>query len=147
MADVVVNVRELIDALKKLQDDAVPAARQAALAMGAVGERGIKLQLSRSSHSRGTPTPASPGSPPSLVSGRLRGSVTQTRSFASGAKQWSVWVAPTVVYSRIQELGGWAGRGHHSHLPPRPYIRPAVTRAQSQLREVAIQAFKRASGL
>jgi phage gpG-like protein len=147
VADVVVNVRALLDALEKLKEDAVPAARAAAEAMGAVGERAIKLELSRSSHAAGTKTPASAGSPPSLISGRLRGSVRQTRSFSSGSKQWSVWVAPTVVYARIQELGGFAGKGHHAHLPPRPYISPAVAKSNAKLRDAAITAFRQASGL
>src|SRR5277367_1887085 len=122
--------RNLENALQRLKDNADWAARDAASSAAAVIERGIKLELSRSSHAPKTPTPSAPGQPPSLMTGRLRQSVRMTRLDRTGAGQWTAHIAPTTVYSRIQELGGWAGRHHRSHLPPRPYIKPAMDRWQ-----------------
>jgi hypothetical protein len=113
--------------------------------MALAGERGIKAELSRSSHSRGTKTPSPPGSPPSLISGTLRRSVI-TQPPVGGGGLWSASGGPTAVQSRIQELGGRAGRGHRTVLPPRPYVRPAVDqlRASGRLSEIASSAFYRA---
>jgi phage gpG-like protein len=130
----------LLAALRRLQEEAPAAAKAAASAMATSGERAIKLQLSKSAHSRGTPTPSSPGTPPSLITGRLRQSARRTRSLGT-ATRWEIHVAPTTVYARIQELGGDAGRGHRSHLPPRPYIRPALLMNMDEFRRVAIAAF------
>jgi len=47
-------------------------------------------------------------------------------------------IGPTAVYSRIQELGGDTGRGHRSHLPPRPYIKPTT-----QAEKARVYAFYR----
>jgi phage gpG-like protein len=85
-----------------------------------------KAKLSQTSHARGTPTPSKPGEPPSLINGRLRSSVTHTPPAPTGNGRWTCVIGPTTVYSRIQELGGWAGRGHQSHLPARPYLKPAA---------------------
>lgn len=134
-------------ALTRLKENADWAARDAASAAAAVIDRGIKLELSRSSHSPGTKTPAAPGQPPSLITGQLRRSVRMTQLKRTGVGQWTAHVAPTTVYSRIQELGGMAGRGHRSRLPPRPYVRSAFQHWQLKARDAAVAAFRRASGL
>ena len=115
--------------------------RKAAEAMGRAAGDEIQRQLSFSSHAPGTPTPSSPGSPPSRISGALQGSVNQTQSFGETG-HWEVHRAPTTVYARIQELGGWAGRGHQTYLPPRPYVRPALDIAQDKIRDAAISEFR-----
>lgn len=142
------GVDDLEAALRRIQQRSELATRQMATAMAAVGERAIKAELSRSSHPARTKTPAAPDvNPPSLISGRLRASVRQTRSYSSGPYQWTARVAPTVIYARIQELGGWAGRGHRSHLPPRPYVRPAIIRHSANARKAAITVFRDVTGL
>ena len=65
----------------------------------------------------------------------------------SGKGQWTARVAPTTVYARIQELGGQAGRGHQSALPPRPYVSPAVTKSALKARDAAIRVFRSYTGL
>lgn len=112
--------------------------------MALAGERGIKAELSRSSHSRGTKTPSPPGSPPSLISGALRRSVI-TNPPTGGGGVWTAYGGPTIVYARIQEMGGRAGRGHRTVLPPRPYVRPAIGQLQAsgRLSEIAMTAFYR----
>jgi phage gpG-like protein len=87
-------------------------------------ERNIKKTLATSSHPRGTPTPSSPGEPPSLVTGTLRRSISVKGPVPLGMGRWEAQVGPTAVYGRIQELGGVTGRAGATELPPRPYVRP-----------------------
>jgi phage gpG-like protein len=121
------TVPEISEALRRMQARAPAGVKAAAAAMGLAMETAAKLELSRVSHSRGTPTPSPPGSPPALISGALRRSVITRPDAASGYRA-SVTVGGTIVYARIQELGGRAGRNHASLLPPRPYLRPAAER-------------------
>ena len=83
--------------------------------------------------------------------GELAASITVNGPFPSGPTQWSGTVAPTVIYGRIHELGGWiVPHGHkylafqwpgHGDFPilkdgrvlvhevyqhPKPYLKPAV---------------------
>lgn len=138
---------ELVVALHALSERArTDGGRAAAAAMGAEGERAIKAMLSRTSHSRGTPTPAPPGAPPAIITGTLRRSVIGSGPADEGGGRWVATVRPTTVYARIQEMGGRAGRGHRSKLPPRPYVAPAVRELEmsGRLQEVAAAAFQRA---
>ncbi len=91
-------------------------------------EREIKKELSTSSHSRGTPTPSSPGEPPSLVTGTLRRSISVKGPHPLGVGRWEAQIGPTAVYGRIQELGGVTGRRSAATLPARPYVTPAFRR-------------------
>ena len=134
------------DALRRLADKADnEGGRAAAEMMSLAGERAIKEQLSTFSHARRTPTPSPPGAPPAIITGTLRRSVI-TQPPVGGGGLWTASGGPTIVYARIQELGGRAGRNHASVLPPRPYVRPAVDqlRASGRLSEVAASAFYRA---
>jgi hypothetical protein len=47
------------------------------------------------------------------------------------------------------ELGGWAGRGHRSHLPPRPYLKPAAERliANGSITKAAVRGWLAVMGL
>jgi hypothetical protein len=108
-------------------------------------QRRVFVQLSRYSHPPNTPTPSPPGQPPARISGHLRGSLSPTGPYPTGGG-FGGKLGPTAVYSRIQELGGQAGRNHSVTLPPRPYMRP--TRAQviadGSLRRVFVGAWRRA---
>lgn len=80
--------------------------------------------LALRSHRKGTWSPSPPGDAPALVSGALRRSINvdiTNSGFVTTAK-----IGPTIIYGRIQELGGPAGRGHSVHLPPRPYMAPSL---------------------
>lgn len=77
------------------------------------------------SHPPGTKTGSPPGSPPWRISGHLRDSVTVRRALRLRLGRWEGQTGPTAVYGRIQELGGDTGRGHRTHLPPRPSLYPA----------------------
>ena len=82
-------------------------------------ERAVKT-IFETSHRRGTPTPEPPGNPPSVITGTLRRSVVIEGPIRKGFGSYEAQVGPTVVYARVQELGG----GPHD-LPSRPYLKPA----------------------
>lgn len=92
-------------------------------------EAQIKVELSRTSHPPGTPTPSPPGSPPSLITGALRRSIQVEGAQPTGPGRWTAAVGTGLVYSRIQELGGVTGRGHRTRLPARPYMAPGLATA------------------
>lgn len=96
-------------------------------------EAKAKELLSLTSHLEGTPTPSAPGSPPSLISGNLRRSITVQGPVANG-DDWVGSVGPTAVYGRIQELGGMAGMG--AILPPRPYMAPAWAQLPARVHSI-----------
>jgi phage gpG-like protein len=102
-------------------------------------------QLSIYSHPPNTPTPSPPGAPPARITGHLRGGLSPTGPYSTG-DGFAGKLGPTAVYSRIQELGGQAGRGHSVTLPPRPYMQPtrASIIAEGTLRATFVGAWRRA---
>ncbi|MFE9448264.1 hypothetical protein [Streptomyces sp. NPDC006739] len=123
------GVDELIAAMSAMRERVSAATPLAVVAAQAVIEGRARAELSRYSHPRGTPTPAPPGGPPARIDGRLRDSFDLAGPTAAGAGVWRAVMGPTAVYARIQELGGTAGRGHHTTLPARPYLHPAAQSA------------------
>ena len=108
-------------------------------------QRRATTELSRYSHPPHTPTPSPPGQPPARITGHLIGSLSPTGPFPTGGG-FAGKVGPTAVYSRIQELGGQAGRNHSVTLPPRPYMRPTRSKviADGSLRRLFVGAWRRA---
>lgn len=96
-------------------------------------------KLTEKSHPLGTPTPSAPGEPPAMISGHLMESVHTTAVDATG-NRYQVSVGPTAVYSRIQELGGTAGRG--AQLPARPYLAPALEESRQAVNDLIAQAWR-----
>lgn len=94
-------------------------------------QRDVVDNLMLREHPKGTPTPSAPGEPPAMILGGLKASVIVTPPTAVGPYRFEARVGPTAVYSRIQELGGTAGRG--AKLPPRPYLKPAVEAVRPKL--------------
>lgn len=133
-----VDSASTLRALKQLTDDVRDKGQQVALTQaGLVVERAAKVKLSENGrHPEGTPTPSAPGSPPSIISGTLRASVKTFKPVKRGFGQYSILVGPTVVYGRIQELGG-------DNLPPRPYMRPAADLSERDVRNVYINALRK----
>jgi phage gpG-like protein len=126
---------------------ATVAPRAAVTAMSLTALKATQLELTRTSHPAGTPTPSRPGDPPSLVTGTLRRSIVATPAISAGPARYLATVGGTVIYARIQELGGTAGRG--SVLPARPYLRPATEKLASSgtLTAVAAKAWTAALGI
>lgn len=125
-----------IDGLAKLQQRITQAAAQLSVATAeatkvaaSIVEREMKNQLRTTSHQRGTLTPSAPGSPPSLISGTLMRSIA-VEGPTGGLGVYTASIGPTAIYGRIQELGGFTGRGHRVHLPARPYVDPGWNAAR-----------------
>lgn len=132
------------DNLRQIADRAGgPGGRAAAKAMGRQAEDEIKAQLSKRSHSRGTPTPSPAGQPPAKVSGDLHDSVRAEVPRGMGGYVWASKVGGHTVYWRIQGLGGRTGRNHATTLPPRPYLEPAMREGQARVSEAGQRAFHR----
>jgi hypothetical protein len=130
-------------ALDALELRVVSATRRATKDGLTLLERRTHGRLSRYYHPPRTPTPSPPGEPPARITGHLRGSLSPTGPVPTGSG-FSGQLGPTAVYSRIQELGGRAGRNHSVTLPPRPYLAPTVRDAHDDLRRLYVEAWSRA---
>ncbi|MEU8968169.1 hypothetical protein AB0D11_02640 [Streptomyces monashensis] len=142
----VLGVTQLDAAIAGLAAALDTATRSATAKASHLVDAEIKQTLGTTSHQRGTPTPSSPGEPPSLVTGTLRRSITVDGPHPLGLGLWDAQIGPTAVYGRIQELGGVAGRGGATVLPPRPYVQPSFNRVASDgsLAEVYLSAWRAA---
>lgn len=129
---VTINLRGLAETIAALQATVVRVEQSTADATYLSGQGVLEraqMNLSRYSHARGTPTPSPRGEPPARIDGHLHDSVKVSLPRPIGPATWECSVSSALPYSRIQETGGWAGRGRHSYLPPRPYLRPAADTA------------------
>lgn len=134
---------EFATALDALQQRMTSATRKATKDGLTLLERRTRSRLSRYYHPPNTPTPSPAGEPPARISGHLRGSLSPTGPVPTGSG-FSGRLGPTAVYSRIQELGGRAGRNHSVTLPPRPYLAPTLRDVRDDLRRQYLEAWQRA---
>lgn len=108
-------------------------------------EREEKVLLTTYPHPKGTPTPSPPWiGPVGLISGHLRRGVRVDGPWQMSMTMVEGEVGPTAVYARIQELGGYTGRGHRTFLPPRPYHRPTLDASLSEIHQAYADAWARA---
>jgi phage gpG-like protein len=139
--------RDVAAQLRLLRQRAATDAPLAACrALGQAAETAVKVTLTSSTHPPGTTTPSDPGQPPSLVTGRLRRSVTRTppRLIAPGSA--ACLVGSAVIYAAVHEFGpvtiharnfpqlgnpkvGFFGR--QVTIPRRPWLEPATRRLES----------------
>lgn len=140
------GIPEFGAALNAWAERASIAARQATASGGHAIEAKVKRKLTTYSHPAGTPTPSPPGEPPALVTGQMRRSVRVSTPAQVAPGTWETRTGPSVIYGRIQELGGRAGRG--SVLPARPYLAPSVAELLSsgELFRIMRDAWARAQG-
>lgn len=120
---------EAIAALKAMEAKVDRGTADAVYAGGHAIQHQARVNLGKRSHARGTPTPSPRGEPPARIDGTLWSSVKVGLPHPDGLSGWMCEISSGLVYSRIQETGGWAGRGLRSYLPPRPYLGPAVDTA------------------
>jgi phage gpG-like protein len=111
-----------------------------------VAETRRLLNLRGSSKSAGG-RPSPPGEPPALKTQALFNSIEQevqgsNRSVFVGVRSDS----PAVNYALIHEFGGVIGGSDGSgvtHMPARPYLRPAFAKAKPEINRVFGAAFRR----
>jgi hypothetical protein len=78
-------------ALKRIESQAVKAARTGLIGVGDAVVRQAKTNASNGRHAYGTPTPARPGTGPAVISGTLRNSISRT-AVVRDAAGWSTKV-------------------------------------------------------
>lgn len=128
----ITGVSQTIAALQGMLAKAEVAAHDIVTRGQLVLESTAKRQFT-GAHSAGTPTTSAPGSPPDVVSGTLRRSITHDKpEMTLDGLRGHVY--PTAIYGRIQELGGDTPRGY---LPPRPYMGPVPEKAEPELERIA----------
>jgi phage gpG-like protein len=142
----VVNLTEFQGQLKRLQTAARgEAVKRAALAGGHVIEAYAKINVEKTFSGKST-------------GGAGLGGSIQTEVTKSTANSAEVSVGPTVVYGRIQELGGiikpvhakmlsWVEDGvrifaNLVRIPPRPYLRPAADEHENEIREAVGESLR-----
>lgn len=127
-------------ALKGLASDVQARASEMGLRWAALAvERRAKQKLTESGrHPKGTPTPSAPGSPPAIVTGALRASVKAGEVRREGFGVYRVEIGPTIVYGRVQELGGGP-----RNLPARPYMAPTAQEAGQEVRDAYLSAVRK----
>jgi hypothetical protein len=144
MSVILTGVTECIAGMAKMAQRQNAATYQGLSKSAHLLEREIKADLSTGSHAPGEPTSSPPGEPPDLVSGDLRRSIQVDGPNSVSGTQWEASVGPTVVYSRIQELGGDTG---HATLPARPYVGPALERMKPVMAGVMKDAWRAGQAL
>lgn len=135
-----IPLRDLPAYLKALQNAAANASTPAANAMASgFQDRVQNVTLKKAAHPPFTFYKATPGQPPAYASGRLARSIVMTP--AHGTIRSSATVGTHLVYSAIQEWGGWTEPRRalymhwrnprpwwkkHVDIPEHPYMRPTV---------------------
>lgn len=75
-----------------------------------------------------------------VKTGQLRNSFkTESRKTATGAE---AEVGPHTVYARIQELGGYTGRGHKTKITGKFYLSRAVEETRGQVSTAMAEAIQ-----
>lgn len=129
-----------LNALSALVDRVQSAAYDTVIEATEVLQEQIQDNLDRMHY----PPVSDPGTPPAYRSGFLHDNVyTMSEPTQTGA-YGEVW--PSAVYARIHELSGWAGAGHRSFLPKRPYVKPARDEQVDHIRQIALTRIGQALG-
>lgn len=114
----------VLAALERVAGQAVLNASAGSIAAAEVTQVDVQQKLTRLEHPAHTPTPSAPGSPPAKITGDLTSSMQVEPEL--GPDGLDSELRTDIDYGAIQEFGGMAGKGHRSHLPARPFLRPAV---------------------
>lgn len=106
------------------------AMRRTVTAVALAGEKQAKVNVSSGSHRKGTPTPASKGSGPAVVTGNLRRNITHEAARLMGTVWVSrVGVAGAASYGRfVEDLGYVFMKPTAEFL--RTVVIPAATRSE-----------------
>lgn len=110
---------------------------------GLVVERAAKKNI-RGRHAVGTPRPdggENTGDGTLMnVTSALRASITTTSPKRIGFGSYMVQVGPTMIYGRVQELGGGP-----SNLPARPYMAPALASSGAEIYAIYNRVWERST--
>ena len=143
MAKIVLDgLADFAKAMAAIPEKMDVAARTITIQSAALIEARAKRNF-EGSHSRGQAHVG--GDRPNVVTGMLRRSITHDPVRKVGPWMWETTVGPTTVYGRRVELGyaGGTGRGRQK-TGPFPFMEPAVSGADAQLRQIAIAQWAKA---
>lgn len=99
------GVSELGATLAKKTDAVHAVGRSAVIEVAHLMERVAKEHAGEGGrHKLGTPTPATPGSGPAVITGTLRRSIIVSDVSAYGLFGWTAKIGPTAIYGRRVEL-------------------------------------------
>lgn len=119
------GVREFEAAVARIEAQASAATRSAVVEGAHVAQAAMQRRAGEGGrHARGTPTPATRGSGPAVISGNLRRSIVVAGPVPSGLG-WVARIGPTMVYSRRIEIEydyPYARPGFRDTLPLLPAI-------------------------
>lgn len=122
--------------LDQLVEDAQRAGRAFVEQGGHIVEKSIKRRAGEGGrHAKGTPTPASKGSGPAVISGTLRRSVIPGPVLQTSRTRFEGKIGPTAIYGRRVEL-------EYGY----PYVGPGLDDVIGKLRYLAVQLWSRGSG-
>ena len=113
---------ELIKNLRKIDSDL-----RGAVALEAVQEGGAIIQYQGMQNA------------PVLTSALRNSFRTESRNVGSGAV---AEIGPHVVYDRIQEFGGYTGRGHRAYIKGKFYLTRAVEQKRGEVQRVMSDTIK-----
>jgi hypothetical protein len=120
------GITEVDGALEGLVDRAQAASRDAVVEAAHLAELAMKQHAGEGGrHAKATPTPATPGGGPAVISGTLRRSIRVGDIQPFGATGYSAKVGPTAIYGRRVELEydyPYTGPGLQDVLPQLPAI-------------------------
>lgn len=74
-----------------------------------------------------------------IDTGRLKRSLTTGEPFKQDTA-WRIDIGSNVVYARIHELGGLAGRNLATRITAQPYLRPALKASKREIRTVIVRS-------
>ena len=134
--DVVVKVSDTIKGLDVVDANALKAIEFATTQVGEVARDSMK-NLIKGGHKMGTPTPSRPNTPPTNVTGKLRGSISTSVKRGFG-NSYIATVGPGVHYARNLELG--MGRYNTKY----PFVAPTakIMLSNGRARSVYVNALR-----
>lgn len=133
-----VQVDAFTAALQAWGERTIEATERAAGDAGEIVRESVQDNLRTSYY----PPSSTPGTPPAWRTGYLHDHVYVRVLPVDGG--WQARIYPSTVYARIQELGGITGAGYRTHLPPRPYVRPARDESADRVGQTFADAWRRA---
>lgn len=135
---IVLNFDQVLRETDRTMDEATEAAKYALQMVAVALERDAKIMSVSGgiTHPRGTPSTASPGGPPSRITGWLQKNIRAT-PVVQGFNGYEATVESTAVYARALELGNprWSSGVNY------PYMEPTANAFRPKANDIFLRAF------
>lgn len=136
------GLREFLEAVRRVEEGAGEAAREAVAETAAMVERDAKANF-QGAHKRGQPHTG--GDKPNVVTGTLRRSIKADPIRRYSLAEYGTVVAPRAIYGRRVELGWPHSDGQVGHGVTRafPFFGPAAKKAREEFPRVTAEKWSR----